>query len=160
MDLSKMQPSCSVSSSILLMSAISSDSASTASTHLNSMANLCAQDDSYRMEALKALEENLADTNGFVSGWEGKVAADFVALIIAVSGPRVSASDIMDVLNGKGSPALLLMNVALNNKLYEEIRGQSVFLLAELGIPSTYLIQNATLTSPRKSSNKTKNYRA
>ena len=55
------------------MSAISSDSASTASTHLNSMANLCAQDDSYRMEALEALEENLADTNGFVSGWEGKV---------------------------------------------------------------------------------------
>ena len=53
-----------------------------------------------------------------------QVAADFVALIIAVSGPRVSASDIMDVLNGKGSPTLLLTNVALNNKLYEKIRGQ------------------------------------
>ena len=74
MDFSKMHPSSSVSSSILLMSAISSDSASTASTHLNSMTNLCAQDDSYRMEALEALEENLADTDeAFLLGWEGKV---------------------------------------------------------------------------------------
>ena len=62
-----------------------------------------------------------------------QVAADFVALIIAVSGPRVSASDIMDVLNGKGSPALLLTNVALNKKCDEKIRGQRYVACVSVG---------------------------
>ncbi|GMH69238.1 hypothetical protein TL16_g05112, partial [Triparma laevis f. inornata] len=151
MSFNRKKQATSPSSTILLMSALTSDSADTASSHLNNMTNACAQDDDYRRETMETLEKNINDTEAFVSGWEGKVCGDFVALVIAVSGPKVSASEIIDVIdvNGKGerggeqqSVALLLANVALNNKLHEKIRGQSVSLMAELGIPGTYLMQN------------------
>lgn len=62
------------------MSALTSDSADTASSHLNNMTNSCALDDEYRRETMETLEENINDTEAFVTGWEGKVRVMVVCL--------------------------------------------------------------------------------
>ena len=141
----------------------SSNQQSLVKESLVEISNRCMEDQEYGHCCLQAMENRVDDIKELLGKWGGSLISNYVGVLFACSSSssssihnvRVNGLDILqiveEVVHDKGAKSMnlsvveLLASIVGNSSLDTAIRVDSMACMSDMGVPSSYLENNAVL---------------